>query len=38
MYGDEGLKEMARIKKVFDPYCILGPDNIFPKELLETGL
>jgi D-lactate dehydrogenase (cytochrome) len=34
MYGAEGLKEMARIKKTFDPYCILGLDNIFPAELL----
>ncbi|MBN1444566.1 MAG: FAD-binding oxidoreductase [Candidatus Omnitrophica bacterium] len=34
MYGEKGLKEMARIKKAFDPYCILGPDNIFPKELM----
>jgi len=34
MYGREGLKEMAEIKKIFDPYCILGLDNIFPSELL----
>lgn len=37
MYGEEGLQEMVRIKKTFDPYCILGPDNIFPKELLTNG-
>lgn len=35
MYGKEGLKEMAAIKKIFDPYCILGLDNIFPKEMLK---
>ncbi|MCM8821087.1 MAG: FAD-binding oxidoreductase, partial [Candidatus Omnitrophica bacterium] len=35
MYGREGLKEMAGIKKIFDPYCILGLDNIFPKVLLK---
>lgn len=37
MYGEEGLREMVRIKKIFDPDCILGPDNIFPKELLKNG-
>ncbi|MCX8082410.1 MAG: FAD-binding oxidoreductase [bacterium] len=37
MYGREGLKEMAEIKKIFDPYCILGLDNIFPEELLRGG-
>jgi hypothetical protein len=25
---------MVKIKKIFDPYCILGLDNIFPKEYL----
>jgi len=34
MYGKEGIVEMARIKKALDPNCILGLDNIFPKELL----
>ncbi len=34
MYGEQGLKDMVKIKKAFDPYCILGRDNIFPKELL----
>ncbi len=32
MYGRQGVLEMAKIKKVFDPNCILGLDNIFPKE------
>jgi D-lactate dehydrogenase (cytochrome) len=34
MYGREGVMDMARIKKAFDPNCILGQGNIFPKELL----
>jgi D-lactate dehydrogenase (cytochrome) len=33
MYGDAGIAEMVRVKKVFDPNCILGPDNVFKKEL-----
>jgi D-lactate dehydrogenase (cytochrome) len=33
MYGKAGIIEMARIKKALDPNWILGPDNIFPKEL-----
>ncbi len=36
LYGRRGIVEMARIKKALDPACILGPDNIFPKELLST--
>jgi len=35
MYGRSGIMEMARIKKALDPNCILGLDNIFPKELLK---
>jgi len=35
MYGDKGISEMVRVKKAFDPGCILGLDNIFPKELLQ---
>jgi hypothetical protein len=35
MYGKDHLKEMAALKKVFDPACILGLDNIFAKELLK---
>jgi len=35
MYGREGVSEMAKIKKAFDPHCILGLDNIFPRELLK---
>ena len=34
MYGKDNLKQMAVLKKSLDPHCILGLDNIFPKELL----
>jgi len=34
MYGKTHLKEMALLKKVFDPSCILGLDNIFSRKLL----
>jgi len=34
MYGRQGILEMAGIKKAFDPNCILGLDNIFPREVL----
>ena len=34
MYGKEGIMDMVKIKKIFDPSCILGLDNIFPKEYL----
>jgi len=34
MYGKKHLKEMARLKKVFDKPCILGLDNIFSRKLL----
>jgi D-lactate dehydrogenase (cytochrome) len=34
MVGDEGLKEMARVKKVLDPALILNRGNIFPEEYL----
>ncbi len=33
MYGRRGVIEMAKIKKALDPNWILGPDNIFPKEI-----
>jgi D-lactate dehydrogenase (cytochrome) len=34
MYGKEGLKQMAELKKLLDPKCILNRGNIFPEELL----
>jgi D-lactate dehydrogenase (cytochrome) len=35
MYGDEHLREMAELKKAFDPACILGRGNIFSEEYLK---
>jgi len=34
MYSSQDLLAMARLKKYFDPQCLLGLDNIFDKELL----
>lgn len=34
MYSNKDIKEMARLKRYFDPYCLMGLDNIFDKELL----
>jgi D-lactate dehydrogenase (cytochrome) len=34
MFGDAGIAEMVRIKKLFDPTCILNQGNVFPKSLL----
>ena len=34
LYGDEHLKEMAALKKAFDPACILGRGNIFAEDYL----
>jgi D-lactate dehydrogenase (cytochrome) len=33
-YGDEGLAEMAAVKKVFDPSLVLNRGVMFPEELL----
>jgi len=35
MYKQEGVAQMVKLKKRLDPGCILGLDNIFPKELLK---
>ena len=34
LYGDEALREMAALKRAFDPASILGRGNIFAEELL----
>ncbi|MCA1594733.1 MAG: hypothetical protein LC754_19310 [Acidobacteria bacterium] len=34
LYGDEHLREMAALKRAFDPACILGQGNIFSEEFL----
>jgi D-lactate dehydrogenase (cytochrome) len=35
MIGGEGMKEIARVKKVFDPALILGLDTIIPASILK---
>jgi D-lactate dehydrogenase (cytochrome) len=34
LYGDEHLRQMAALKRAFDPACILGRGNIFAEEYL----
>ncbi|MFA5008446.1 MAG: FAD-binding oxidoreductase [Candidatus Omnitrophota bacterium] len=34
MYNKLQIEEMARLKKYFDPACLMGLDNIFEKEIL----
>ena len=34
LYSDGHLREMAALKRAFDPACILGKGNIFPEALL----
>jgi D-lactate dehydrogenase (cytochrome) len=34
LYGEEHLREMAGLKRAFDPACILGRGNIFAEEYL----
>jgi D-lactate dehydrogenase (cytochrome) len=34
LYGEPALREMARLKRAFDPACVLGRGNIFAEELL----
>ncbi len=34
MYGEEHLREMAALKRAFDPAGILGRGNIFSEDLL----
>ena len=35
MYGEEGVREMAHLKSLFDPDCILGRGNMFPEEWMK---
>lgn len=35
MYGLDGVLDMAKVKKAFDPNCILNLDNIFPRDMLK---
>ncbi len=34
LYGEQALREMAALKRAFDPSCILGRGNIFSEEYL----
>jgi D-lactate dehydrogenase (cytochrome) len=34
LYGGQALRQMAALKRAFDPACILGRGNIFAEELL----
>ena len=34
MYGTEGLRQMAGVKRALDPNCLLNRGNIIPEELL----
>ena len=36
MIGKNGMSDLARIKKAFDPALILGRGNMFPEELLKS--
>ena len=33
-YGDDGMKQMAAVKRAFDPSCVLNRGVVFPEELL----
>ena len=37
LYGDQALREMAALKRAFDPACILGRGNIFAEEFLPAA-
>jgi len=34
LYGEQHLREMAALKRAFDPACVLGRGNIFSEEFL----
>lgn len=35
LYGEQGVREMAALKRCFDPACILGAGNLFPEEYVK---
>jgi D-lactate dehydrogenase (cytochrome) len=37
LYSEEHLREMAALKRAFDPACILGRGNVFGEELLDAS-
>lgn len=36
LYGNDGVKKMAALKRALDPEMILGLGNIFPREMLQS--
>jgi hypothetical protein len=34
LYGEAALREMAELKRAFDPSCVLGRGNVFAEEFL----
>jgi D-lactate dehydrogenase (cytochrome) len=34
LYGDAAMREMAALKRAFDPACVLGRGNVFPEDFL----
>lgn len=34
LYGERALREMAELKRAFDPACVLGRGNVFGEEFL----
>src|SRR5437764_2083599 len=36
LYGERHLREMAELKRAFDPACVLGRGNIFAEEFLSA--
>jgi len=34
LYGENGVRQMAEVKRLFDPKCILGAGNMFPAEYI----
>jgi D-lactate dehydrogenase (cytochrome) len=36
LYGERHLREMAELKRAFDPACVLGRGNIFAEEFLHA--
>lgn len=37
LYGERHLREMAALKRAFDPACVLGRGNIFVEEFLNAA-
>ncbi len=37
MYGEDHVREMARVKRAFDPFAQLGRGNLFDERILEGG-